>query len=529
MASDYYLPYTYGSTQGSKVTIGNAGQGANFVASDQTGLVKALAEFPNDATIEFLPNGTYTLTGEMLFTGNGMTFQIPPSVTFQLTGATFNSPIVAGGSTGTFSAMCMTGSLTNSRVVGGGPYMVSNPSAGSTHGVNGWLIGGGCSHVYQEGPIMTQTVPARFAVVVNGYCAPTISTLAYDGNVLDYKFRLIDAETCGSTAVSDGGMWKVVNGSSSGTTSDIYVSDSFCYDSQAFMFDLSNATDTISNGGVHDVFISNCYDSGNTTGAAAILVEQHGTGGFTGARINNVKTDGFTYGLQISGQNDIQVNNLTTSGAGTGGVIINPQASSTGALVAANHIGLSNLNILATPIGLELKTRSTASTVAATLAISNLSMVNINIDDAGAGVMSSGFTIVANATDLLSNVTWNGGSVKSSAATWATQYSASTNFTVPAGNTGLVSIQNVLGVAPAGFNVTTPSVPSGTGSTNAVANNQPFTIWIYHGSAVNAPHYIDQYGNDNAFGDNALGLLISPGAKVYYATTAPTSWKWSGY
>jgi hypothetical protein len=82
---------------------------------------------------------------------------------------------------------------------------------------------------------------------------------------------------------------------------------------------------------------------------------------------------------------------------------------------------------------------------------------------------------------------------------------------------------------PAGWTITTPALPAGTGSTNAVTNNFAFPVRVYQPvSTALGTHIIDAYGTDNALPADPPEVFLAPRCKIYYATAVPASWKWFG-
>lgn len=84
---------------------------------------------------------------------------------------------------------------------------------------------------------------------------------------------------------------------------------------------------------------------------------------------------------------------------------------------------------------------------------------------------------------------------------------------------------------PSGFAVTTPALPAGTGSANAVANDNLGPIRIFQEESTLTAlgtHIIDPLGTDKALPTDPPEFTLDPGAKVYYATAVPTSWVWYG-
>ena len=71
-----------------------------------------------------------------------------------------------------------------------------------------------------------------------------------------------------------------------------------------------------------------------------------------------------------------------------------------------------------------------------------------------------------------------------------------------------------------------PSLPTGTGSGNAVMNPSNRNALLYQSGAAGT-HILDALGNDQALASGTQQtVLIPPGGKVYYATTVPTAWTW---
>jgi hypothetical protein len=77
-----------------------------------------------------------------------------------------------------------------------------------------------------------------------------------------------------------------------------------------------------------------------------------------------------------------------------------------------------------------------------------------------------------------------------------------------------------------GWLVTTPAVPA-VGLANAVQNLTGVPVVIYQTGMVGT-HVIDENSTDTALGLDPATIRLSPLAKVYYATTVPSSWKWFG-
>lgn len=71
-----------------------------------------------------------------------------------------------------------------------------------------------------------------------------------------------------------------------------------------------------------------------------------------------------------------------------------------------------------------------------------------------------------------------------------------------------------------------PSPPTGTGLSNAVANPSNRNALLYQSGAAGT-HIVDALGDDQALASGTQQtVLVPPGGKVYYATTIPTDWTW---
>ena len=82
-----------------------------------------------------------------------------------------------------------------------------------------------------------------------------------------------------------------------------------------------------------------------------------------------------------------------------------------------------------------------------------------------------------------------------------------------------------IGGAPMGWIGSAPSLPAGTGSSNAVTNAQPMAVRVYLTGNVGT-HVIDPNGTDVALPSDPPEVTLSPGAKIYFATTIPSAWQW---
>lgn len=118
--------------------------------------------------------------------------------------------------------------------------------------------------------------------------------------------------------------------------------------------------------------------------------------------------------------------------------------------------------------------------------------------------------------------------------------SGSTDYTVIRGNrfanntsaaVSLVgahsTVADNIGVNPAGWGVTTPSLPAGTGSASAVENATRYRVRVYQSGGAGT-HVVDPAGTDTALPADPVELVLDPLAKVYFATTVPSSWDWYG-
>jgi hypothetical protein len=84
------------------------------------------------------------------------------------------------------------------------------------------------------------------------------------------------------------------------------------------------------------------------------------------------------------------------------------------------------------------------------------------------------------------------------------------------------------GIVPSTFLATTPSLPSGTGSANAVTNTNPYQVRVFiTGGTPSGTHIIDEDSIDKAVSDSLIQDL-SIGEKIYWTGTVPSAWLWYG-
>lgn len=88
-------------------------------------------------------------------------------------------------------------------------------------------------------------------------------------------------------------------------------------------------------------------------------------------------------------------------------------------------------------------------------------------------------------------------------------------------------VRNLAGYSPQGFATGTPSLPGGTGSSNAVTNTNPYPVRISQ-SGASGTTIEDPSGTAKQLPADPVEFTLDPQAKVYYATTVPTSWLWYG-
>lgn len=79
-----------------------------------------------------------------------------------------------------------------------------------------------------------------------------------------------------------------------------------------------------------------------------------------------------------------------------------------------------------------------------------------------------------------------------------------------------------------GFQITTPTLPAGTGIGNKVINGHPKPVRIYQANSAVGVHIIDTSGTDIALPSPPSEFVLDPGCSVYYAGTVPESWVWYG-
>lgn len=78
-----------------------------------------------------------------------------------------------------------------------------------------------------------------------------------------------------------------------------------------------------------------------------------------------------------------------------------------------------------------------------------------------------------------------------------------------------------------GFTPSSVPLPSGTGSTNKVTNNQGYDCFVYQ-TGQSGTHIVDGNGVDLAVYGDPPFFYLPVGASVYYSTTVPTGWYWFG-
>lgn len=88
-------------------------------------------------------------------------------------------------------------------------------------------------------------------------------------------------------------------------------------------------------------------------------------------------------------------------------------------------------------------------------------------------------------------------------------------------------VEGNAGYQPWGWSTTTPALPAGAGSADAVANATGYRVRVYQVGA-SGTHIVDPDGTDTALPSDPTEVTLDPAAKLYYATTVPSSWKWYG-
>lgn len=78
-------------------------------------------------------------------------------------------------------------------------------------------------------------------------------------------------------------------------------------------------------------------------------------------------------------------------------------------------------------------------------------------------------------------------------------------------------------VNPIGFSRPNPSLPVGTGSTNAVANLNAQGAWVYHdGSGVN----INSFGTITSLSTDPNPVFVPRAGEIYFDSAIPSAWDW---
>ncbi len=89
-------------------------------------------------------------------------------------------------------------------------------------------------------------------------------------------------------------------------------------------------------------------------------------------------------------------------------------------------------------------------------------------------------------------------------------------------------LTRISGVMSQGWGVTTPALPVGIGSANAVQNNTGFTVLV-NMAGPSGTRIIDENNNDQLLSADSNMVILPPKAKIYFATTVPSAWKWFAF
>ena len=93
-----------------------------------------------------------------------------------------------------------------------------------------------------------------------------------------------------------------------------------------------------------------------------------------------------------------------------------------------------------------------------------------------------------------------------------------------------ITIRGVYNVSDMGFSISTPSLPSSTGTQNAVVNGFGISVKIYQDKSTTlGTGIIDHSGNVATLYQDPEVITLEPGDKIFYSSAVPSNWKWYGH
>jgi hypothetical protein len=97
------------------------------------------------------------------------------------------------------------------------------------------------------------------------------------------------------------------------------------------------------------------------------------------------------------------------------------------------------------------------------------------------------------------------------------------SWLMPGSNESTIIADNP-GYNPVGFTRPAPSLPGGTGNSNAVDNDYPQGVWVYQegGSGIT----VNQWGDDHSFNTDTNSFYVPRFSSVYFSDSTPSAWDW---
>jgi hypothetical protein len=149
--------------------------------------------------------------------------------------------------------------------------------------------------------------------------------------------------------------------------------------------------------------------------------------------------------------------------------------------------------------------------------------LTINFEGALGSFSVSGANRLFNVTTKGNNVPTNLGSLTVKATNYADNSSPFVFGTLtPAVPTSV----SVISSNSYGLSLTTPAIPSGTGTTRAVSNTYPFAVMVSQSGSSGTQLLDTMQKTSGAFPIEPSSVILPAGWKIYYTTAVPKNWKW---
>jgi hypothetical protein len=258
----------------------------------------------------------------------------------------------------------------------------------------------------------------------------------------------------------------------------------------------------------------------NTAGAAALLIDGGPTAGkLTGINISNCRIEGSTGGgtlspagpaLHITGHAE----DITVTGSQL-------MFGSYGALL--DGAGVTSVVLAGNIISAQDDPNSTGIYVHPTSGSINHVVISGNQIAGNTSTGVAGIYVDAGSGASVSDIAITGNTLGG--------YNSAADAITVTGTFTDVQIANNPGFNPYGLTPTTPGLPTGTGSGNAVANQFPYVCRVFSessGAANSIPGIVSTSGVATSVGVSSSFILLGPGEKIYYTNEVPTSWTWFG-